>query len=39
VRLLREDDDAAARRVFFTSLAYLFGLFLALLADLAIAAA
>ena len=37
VRLMREQDDAAARRVFFTSLAYLFALFLALLADLAVA--
>jgi len=35
VRLLREKSDAAARRVFFTSLAYLFLLYLALLADLA----
>ncbi len=35
VRLLREKDDPAARRVFFTSLAYLFLLYLALLVDLA----
>ena len=35
LRLMREKDDAAARRVFFTSLAYLFLLYLALLVDLA----
>ena len=34
LRLVREHDDAAARRVFFTSLAYLFLLYLAMLADL-----
>ena len=35
LRLMREKDDPAARRVFFTSLAYLFLLYLALLVDLA----
>ena len=34
VRLVREKTDEAARRVFFTSLAYLFLLYLALMADL-----
>ncbi len=34
IRLVRERTDAAARRVFFTSLAYLFLLYLAMLADL-----
>jgi protoheme IX farnesyltransferase len=36
VRVLRERTDAAARRMFHCSLAVLFGLFLAMLADLAI---
>ena len=34
VRVLRERSDAAARRMFRVSLAVLFGLFLAMLADL-----
>jgi protoheme IX farnesyltransferase len=34
VRLLREQDDAAARRVFHVSLAYLFSLFLAMNVEL-----
>jgi protoheme IX farnesyltransferase len=34
LQLMREKTDAAARRVFFTSLAYLFLLYLALLVDL-----
>lgn len=36
VRVLRERSDAAARRLFHVSLGYLFALFLAMLADLAI---
>ncbi len=35
VRVLREQTDAAARRMFHVSLAYLFALFLAMLAELA----
>ncbi len=34
VRLIRERSDGAARRVFFTSLAYLFLLYFAMIADL-----
>ena len=37
VRVLREQSDAAARRTFGVSLAYLFALFLAMLVDLALA--
>jgi protoheme IX farnesyltransferase len=36
VQLMRERTDAAARRVFFVSLAYLFLLYLAMLADLVV---
>ncbi len=36
VRVLRERTDAAARRAFHVSLGYLFALFLAMLADLAV---
>ena len=36
VRVLRERSDAAARRTFGVSLAYLFALFLAMLIDLAL---
>ncbi len=36
LRLVREGSDAAARRLFRTSLAVLFGLFVAMLADLAL---
>ena len=38
VRVLRERDDAAARRAFHVSLAYLFALFLAMLVDIALGA-
>ena len=38
LRLLREQDDAAARRVFHVSLAYLFSLFLAMNVELALRA-
>jgi heme O synthase-like polyprenyltransferase len=38
VRVLREQSDAAARRTFVVSLAYLFALFLAMLVDLALVA-
>ncbi|MGI9592455.1 MAG: heme o synthase [Myxococcota bacterium] len=37
VRLIRERSDEAARRVFFTSLAYLFLLYFAMIADLLLA--
>jgi protoheme IX farnesyltransferase len=37
VRVLREQSDAAARRTFGVSLAYLFALFFAMLVDLALA--
>ena len=37
VRVLREQDDAAARRMFHVSLLYLFALFIAMLLDLALA--
>ncbi len=37
VRLIRERSDEAARRVFFTSLGYLFLLYLAMIADLLLA--
>ncbi len=37
VRVLREQDDAAARRMFRVSLLYLFALFIAMLLDLALA--
>ncbi|NNL85318.1 MAG: protoheme IX farnesyltransferase [Myxococcales bacterium] len=37
VRVLREQDDAAARRMFHVSLLYLFALFIAMLIDLALA--
>ena len=37
VRVLRERSDAAARRLFHVSLAYLFALFLAMLLDLSLA--
>jgi protoheme IX farnesyltransferase len=38
LRLLREQDDAAARRVFHVSLAYLFSLFLAMNVEIALRA-